>query len=85
LESVPKQELILAIIEAPRHLLHVGGKMFDRDFMPRAHHSTLEQRECGFNRVHGDAQPASFKERSLLLWIVDVGDKRVAPGDGYDR
>lgn len=25
------------------------------------------------------------KERSLLLWIVDVGDKRVAPGDGYDR
>jgi hypothetical protein len=23
--------------------------------------------------------------RSLLLWIVDVGDKRVAPGDDYDR
>jgi Sel1 repeat len=27
----------------------------------------------------------SPKECSLLLWIVDVGDKSVSPGDGYDR
>lgn len=40
---------------------------------------------------HRDSEsnkPPSFrvpKQRSLLVWIVDVGDKRVAPGDGYDR
>jgi len=62
-ERIAEEVLILPVVESPCHLLQVGGEMFHRDFMPRAHNSALEKRERGFNRVRGYAH---------LAFVADV-------------
>src|SRR6266404_1078383 len=49
-ERIAEKELILAIIEAEAHFVKVGWEMLRRDFMPRAHNASFEQRK---GRFHG--------------------------------
>jgi hypothetical protein len=50
-QGVQEQIGILPAVEAEGHFLAVGLEMLRADFMPRAHNSALEKRECGFNGI----------------------------------
>ena len=39
------------MVKPEAHLVQISGKMLCTDAMPRADYPSLEQRECGFNRV----------------------------------
>lgn len=45
--------------------------MFDRDFMPCAHHAALEQRERRFDRIGRNAQPAFVPDVFIGL-VIDA-------------
>jgi hypothetical protein len=44
-------ERVLPVVESPCHFVEVGCKVFRADFMPPAHDSALQQRECGLYAV----------------------------------
>jgi hypothetical protein len=44
---------------------HAGDQVIDRDAIPRAYDATLEQRECGLDRVGRDHEPILVSDRSV--------------------
>lgn len=50
-QGIQKQVGTLPSIEPKFHLLQIGGKVFRANLVPRSDHATLEERECGFDRV----------------------------------
>src|SRR2546427_12248115 len=64
-ERIAEKELILAVIEAETHFVQISREMVRRDFMPRAHNATFEQRK---GRFHGVGMNVAMR---VLLRVID--------------
>lgn len=49
--GVTEQKWVLAIVESPRHLVQIRGKMLRGNTVPRAHNAPFEQRERRFDGI----------------------------------
>lgn len=68
-ERIAEEVLILAIVEAPGHLIQVGRKMFHRDLMPRTHNTAFEERESRLDCICGHGQTA-FVSNIFIFRVI---------------
>ena len=79
-QGVHENVRIVPAVEAEGHLLQVGRKMLDADFVPRSHDAPFQERECGFDSVCGHIAPDVFSRtviNSLMLHFVMRGQSEV--------
>lgn len=69
-KRIKEKRVRLATVETERHFVEVGREMLRADTMPRSHDSTLEQRECRFDRVRRNHE-AVFVSDVLFRTMVD--------------
>jgi len=50
-QRVPKQEIVVSVVEAPRHFVQIGLEMFERNLVPRPYNAALQERKRRFNGV----------------------------------